>query len=109
VPSEGAVYTAWIASLVLGGVVVVVVALLLRAILLTVRQIDAAVAQVWAAGQRIANNTVHIPLLHEINRVAGQILERAAGIDGAAAQIEEHSGGCPSCPSCVLAPPGVPR
>ncbi len=108
-PSEGAVFTAWIASLALGAVVVVVVALLLRAILMTVRQIDAAVAQVWVTGQRIANNTVHIPLLHETNRVAGQILARAGGIDGAAAQIEEHSSACPSCPQCALAPRGVPR
>jgi hypothetical protein len=106
-PSEGAVYTAWIVSLLLGVVVIVVVALLLTAILRTVRQIDAAVAQIWVVGQRIANNTVHIPLLHETNRVAGLILERAGGIDGAAAQIEQHSGVCPSCPRCALAPTGV--
>jgi hypothetical protein len=108
-PSEGAVYTAWIVSLLLGVVVIVVVALLLTAILRTVRQIDAAVAQIWVVGQRIANNTVHIPLLHETNRVAGLILERAGGIDGAAAQIEQHSGACPSCPRCALAPTGVVR
>lgn len=108
-PSEGAVYTAWIVSLLLGVVVIVVVALLLAAILRTVRQIDAAVAQIWVAGQRIANNTVHIPLLHETNRVAGLILERAGGIDGAAGQIEQHSGVCPSCPQCALAPRGVVR
>ena len=108
-PSEGAVYTAWIVSLLLGVVVIVVVALLLAAILRTVRQIDAAVAQIWVVGQRIANNTVHIPLLHETNRVAGLILERAGGIDGAAAQIEQHSSVCPSCPRCALAPRGVVR
>ncbi|MEJ7752970.1 MAG: hypothetical protein WKF46_08495 [Candidatus Limnocylindrales bacterium] len=108
-PSEGAVYTAWIVSLLLGVVVILVVALLLAAILRTVRQIDAAVAQIWVVGQRIANNTVHIPLLHETNRVAGLILERAGGIDGAAAQIEQHSGVCPSCPRCALAPGGVVR
>ena len=108
-PSEGAVYTAWIVSLLLGVVVIVVVALLLTAILRTVRQIDAAVAQIWVVGQRIANNTVHIPLLHETNRVAGLILERAGGIDGAAAQIEQHSGVCPSCPRCALAPGSVVR
>ena len=108
-PSEGAVYTAWIVSLLLGVVVILVVALLLAAILRTVRQIDGAVAQIWVVGQRIANNTVHIPLLHETNRVAGLILERAGGIDGAAAQIEQHSGVCPSCPRCALAPGGVVR
>jgi len=108
-PSEGAVYTAWIVSLLLGVVVIVVVALLLTAILRTVRQIDAAVAQIWVVGQRIANNTVHIPLLHETNRVAGLILERARWIDGAAAQIEQHSSVCPSCPRCALAPGSVVR
>ncbi len=108
-PSEGAVYTAWIVSLVLGVVVIVVVAVLLAGILRTVRHIDAAVAQIWVVGQRIANNTIHIPLLHETNRVASLILERAGGIDGAAAQIEEHSGVCPSCPRCVLAPRGIVR
>lgn len=103
-PSEGIVYTAWLLSLVLGVVVIIVVAFLLNAILRTVRQIDAAVAQVWAVGQRIANNTVHIPLLHETNRVAGRIVERAGGIDGAAARIEQHSADCPRCPQCVLMP-----
>lgn len=105
-PTEGVVFSAWIASLVLGVVVIVVVALLLAAILRTARQIDGAVAQIWVVGQRIANNTVHIPLLHETNRVAGSILERASGIDGAAARIEEHSSGCPRCPQCVLIPGG---
>jgi len=104
VPSEGLTYSLWLASLLIGAVVIVVVGMLLGAILRTARQIDAAVAQVWVVGQRIANNTVHIPLLHETNRVAGEILQRAGGIDGAAAQIEAHSGGCPSCPACVLVP-----
>lgn len=103
-PSEGTAYTLWLVSLLIGGVVIVVVGLLLAAILRTARQIDAAVAQIWVVGQRIANNTVHIPLLNETNRVAGEILDRSAGIDGAAAEIEAHSGGCPSCPRCVLVP-----
>ncbi len=103
-PTDGLPYTLWLISLLIGAVVIVVVGLLLTAILRTARNIDAAVAQVWVVGQRIANNTVHIPLLHETNRVAGQILERAAGIDGASAQIETHSGSCPNCPRCVLVP-----
>ena len=103
-PSEGLAYTLWGASLLIGAVVIVVVALLLAAILRTARQIDGAVARIWAVGQQIANNTVHIPLLSETNRVAGQIVARAGGIDAAAAQIESHSGGCPSCPRCVLVP-----
>lgn len=108
-PSEAVVYNAWLISLGLGVVVIVVVALLLNAILRTARQIDAAVAQVWVVGQRIANNTVHVPLLHETNRVAGEILMRAGGIDGATAQIEQHAADCPRCPQCVLLPGGVGR
>ncbi len=103
-PSEGLVNTLWLVSLLIGGVVIVVVGLVLTAILRTVREIDAAVARIWAGGQRIANDTVHIPLLHETNRVAGLILERAGGIDAAAARIESHSGTCAGCPACVLVP-----
>lgn len=100
-PSEAAVVTVWAIALVVAVVVVVVVGALLSLILRTARQIDAAAATVWAVGQRIANATVHIPLLATTNRIAGQILERAAGIDAAAAAIEQHASGCPSCPACA--------
>ncbi len=99
-PSEGAVITVWAVSLVIGVVVIIVVAVLLAFIHTTARQIDAAAATVWAVGQRIANATVHVPLLATTNRIAGQILERAGGIDAATAAIESHASGCPSCPAC---------
>jgi len=100
--SEGAAYTVWWVSLGIGIVVIVVVAVLLTLIVRTARQIDGTVSDIWTVGQRIANNTVHIPLLNHTNRVVSEILARAAGIDGAAAAIEEHAHDCPGCPHCVL-------
>ena len=93
--SEGAAYTVWWASLGIGAAVIAVVAVLLALIVRTARQIDGAVADIWTVGQRIANNTVHIPLLNHTNRVVEAVLDRAAGIDGAAAAIEEHALDCP--------------
>lgn len=103
-PSESAIVLVWGIALVVGVVVIAVVGVLLSRILRTAREIDAAAAQVWTVGQRIANATVHIPLLSTANRVAGSILERAVGIDAATAAIEAHAGGCPGCPACVRGP-----
>ena len=93
--SPEAAYTVWGTSLGIGVVVIVVVAVLLTLILRTARQIDGAVSEIWTVGQRIANNTVHIPLLNHTNRVVDDILDRAAGIDGATAAIEQHALDCP--------------
>ena len=101
--SEGAAYTVWWISLGIGAIVILVVAVLLALIVRTARQIEGEVADIWTVGQRIANNTVHIPLLHRTNQVVDGILERASGIDGATARIEEHAEDCPvGCPHCVL-------
>ena len=88
-------YTVWWVSLGIGLVVIVVVAVLLTLIVRTARQIDGAVAEIWTAGQRIANNTIHIALLNHTNRMVDEVLERAGGIDGAAATIEAHALDCP--------------
>ncbi len=93
--SPGAGYTVWGASLGIGLVVILVVAVLLTLIVRTARQIDGAVSDIWTVGQRIANNTIHIPLLNHTNRVVDDILDRAAGIDGATAAIEQHALDCP--------------
>ena len=93
--SEGAAYAVWWVSLGIGVVVIVVVAVLLTLIVRTARQIDGAVSEIWTVGQRIANNTVHIPLLHRTNQVVDDILDRAAGIDGTTAAIEQHALDCP--------------
>ena len=89
--SEGAAYTVWGISLGIGVVVILVVAVLLTLIVRTARQIEGAAAEIWTVGQRIANNTVHIPLLNRTNRLVGGIVERALGIDGAVAAIERYA------------------
>ena len=96
--SEEAAYTVWWISLGIGAVVIVVVAILLTLIVRTARQINGTAADIWTVGQRIANNTVHIPLLNRTNRLVDGILERASGIDGAVVRIEEHAEECPGCP-----------
>ena len=91
--SEGAAYTVWWVSLGIGVVVILVVAVLLTLIVRTARQIEGVAADIWTVGQRIANNTVHIPLLHRTNQIVDGILRRASGIDEATARIEEHARG----------------
>ena len=98
-----AVQFVWWTSLALGVVVSGVVALLLWLIHRTARTIDATVSAIWDAGQRVANNTVHIPTLYKTNEVAGQILATALRINRGAAAIETHANGCPGCPQCMLA------
>ncbi|MDP8950506.1 MAG: hypothetical protein M3N00_09785 [Actinomycetota bacterium] len=89
--SPVAAFTVWWISLGIGVVVILVVAILLTLIVRTARQIEGEVAQIWTVGQRIANNTVHIPLLNRTNRLVDGILDRASGIDEAAAWIEEYA------------------
>lgn len=101
VVSDSDAYTVWWVSLAIGVVVILVVAALLTLIVRTARVIDGAVGQIWVVGQRIANNTVHIPLLNQTNRVVDAVLTHAVAIDGAAAAIESHAAGCPGCPQCV--------
>lgn len=100
--SAGAALTVWGVSLAIGVVVILVVAALLTLIVRTARQIDEEAARIWVVGQRVANNTVHIPLLHRTNQLLDAILERASGIDRATAVIQEHAEDCPGCPQCVL-------
>src|SRR5262245_586799 len=99
---EQAVQVVWWSSLALGVVVAGVVALLLWLIHRSARVIDVHVARIWDVGQRVANNTVHIPVLYKTNEVAGQILATAVRIDAGAAAIETHARGCPGCPQCML-------
>ena len=100
-PEQAAQYIWW-ASLALGLVVSLVVALLLWLIHRTATVIDGHVARIWEVGQRVANNTVHIPALYKTNAVAGEILASALSINAGAAAIEAHANGCPGCPQCML-------
>lgn len=94
----------WWASLALGLVVSGVVALLLWLIQRSARTIDSTVSRIWDTGQRVANNTVHIPALYKTQQVAGQILATALRINAGAAAIEAHASGCPGCPQCLRHP-----
>lgn len=94
----------WITTLVIYAVVVVVVAVLLTLIVREARRVLAGVEAIWVVGQKIANNTIHIPLLRRTNHTAGQILESAGGIARATAAVEAHAKACPGCPACVLGP-----
>jgi hypothetical protein len=100
-PEQAAMFVWWM-SLALGVVVSAVVALLLWLIQRSALTIDRRVARIWDVGQRVANNTVHIPALYKTNDVAGQILASALRIDAGAAAIAAHANGCPGCPQCML-------
>ena len=101
-PSESAVLQIWIWSLVVYFVVVAVVAVLLTMILNTTKQIKAGAGAIWVAGQKVANNTIQIPLLARTNHFVSRILDSAGRTAGAVAAIEQHSASCPHCPACVI-------
>lgn len=99
---EHAAQVVWWSSLALGLAVSLVVALLLYLIHRTAVTINGVVSRIWIVGQRVANNTVHIPALYRTNEVAGEILATALKINEGAAAIESHANGCPGCPQCML-------
>lgn len=92
----------WILSLIIFAVVLVVVAVLLTLILVTAKRIRAGVSAIWNAGQKVANNTVHLALLDRTNFIAGKILKSAGGVAAATGLIAQHASGCPGCPQCVI-------
>lgn len=102
-PAAAAQFVWWI-SLALGLVVALVVVLLLWLVHRGARVIRLRVADIWTVGQRVANNTIHLPALVRTNAVAGQILAGAVRIRNAAAAIEQHAQTCPGCPQCLLHP-----
>ncbi len=104
-PTESAVAQVWIWSLVIYFVVVGVVAVLLTMILNTTKQIKAGAAAIWASGQKVANNTIHIPLLARTNHLVTKILDSAVRTAGAVAAVEQHAGSCAHCPTCVVGGP----
>ena len=100
--TESAVQQVWTLSLAVYLVVVIVVAVLLTMILRTARDIRRGVLAIWNVGQKIANNTIQIPLLVKTNHLGREILESASGVALATLAIKSHAEGCPGCPSCVL-------
>ncbi len=94
--------SSWILAIVILVVVSAVVWLLLHLVAITAADIKAGVAQVWAGGQRVANNTIHIAKAHEIASGVEAILKRAGGIAASAEAIRVHAETCPGCPECFL-------
>ena len=92
----------WVMAIVLLLVMTVVAWGLLRIIVSAARALKSEVAQVWANGQRVANNTIHIASLYATRDAVGAIIERAGGIAGHAKAIEAHARECPGCPVCLL-------
>ena len=90
-----AVYLVWWVSIVLLLVVTAVVALLLTLVLRTARSIQRTASDIWTTGKMVANNTIHIPLLVDTNRIAGRILETAGKILAGADEIRQHAETCP--------------
>ena len=80
--------TIWVYSLIAGAVVILIVAVLLIAIIVTARSIDSHAKKIWIAGKNIAGNTAAIWMLQETNQVAGQILAGAGEIVQTAASID---------------------
>ena len=74
--------TVWTWSLAAGGVVILIVAVLLLAIIFTARSIDRHAKNIWTVGKSIARNTVSIWMLDRTNQVARDILSAAVSIDG---------------------------
>ena len=88
------VYLVWWISIILLLVVTAVVALLLTLVLRTARSILHVVGDIWTVGKMVANNTIHIPLLVDTNRIAGKILDTAGKILAGADAIERHAETC---------------
>lgn len=91
----------WQIALVVTLAVALVVAGLLYWLHSRARQIDRLVGAIWQAGQRVANNTVHIPQLYGIADVVDAILGKAGRIATHAGAIAAHAENCPGCPQCI--------
>ena len=92
----------WWAAIALAAVVTVVVAVLLRLIIRTAADIEDAVSEIWTRGQRVANNTIHIPNLYKTDEIVGGILGRAGRILASSRALLAHAETCPGCPACLL-------
>jgi hypothetical protein len=78
---------------------------LLTMILTTTKRITAGAGAIWVAGQKVANNTIQIPLLARTNHFVSRILDSAVRTAGAVQAIERHAASCPHCPACVIGGP----
>jgi hypothetical protein len=72
----------WWLAIILALVVTGVVAALLLLIIRTAAEIEAGCAEIWARGQRVANNTIHLANLHRTQEATERIAGRAGRILG---------------------------
>lgn len=93
----------WITAIVVLFVVTAVVALLLARVIEAARAIEGELATIWAAGQRVANNTIHIAALYRTKDAVEAILGRAGRIAESVEAIRVHAETCEGCPRCMLA------
>lgn len=98
---QSTIHTLWWTTLAVGLVVALVVAGLLAWIVREASVILARVSEIWNLGQRVANNTAHIPSLYATNALAVRILDAAQRIGAGAGQIEAHARSCSGCPQCL--------
>ena len=92
----------WILAIATLIVVSAVVWLLLHLVAATAAGIKSGVADVWAGGQRVANNTIHIAKAYEIADGVEAILGHADRIAASTEAIKVHAASCPGCPDCFL-------
>lgn len=90
----------WLAVFIVA-VVLIVVTVLLIMVIRTAGAINEEVATVWANGQRVANNTIHIAALYKTHEYVQGILGRAGRILVSSEAIRDHAKDCPSCPKCI--------
>lgn len=86
---DSQLYTIWYWSLAVAGVVVLLAAALLIAIILVARSILKHAQQAAEAAEQIAEDTKVIWQLAEVNRTAGEVLTAAESIERHGAQIVE--------------------
>ncbi len=92
----------WILAITTLVVVSAVVWLLLHLVAATAAGIKSGVAEVWAGGQRVANNTIHIAKAYQIPDGVEAILGHAGKIAASTEAIKAHAASCPGCPACFL-------
>lgn len=92
----------WILAIITLFVVSAVVWLLLHLVATTAAGIRRGAAEVWAGGQRVANNTIHIAKAYEIADGVEAILCHAGMIAASSEAIKAHAASCPGCPNCFL-------
>lgn len=80
----------WIAAIAMSVVVSGIVYLLLAQVIRTAAGIEQGVAEIWARGQRVANNTIHLANLHRTQEVTERILGRAGRIAGHVQALDDH-------------------